>query len=452
MIMGKGTLKGNKVLVIAYYYPPAESTGTVRTEKFVKYLAEFGWNPLVLTVKADQDTGNSNLSDERIIRTGAFLPANIFRRLIRRKSSSDYMENETGKVAYEKGSIISKPLGRIKELFSTFCFIPDEYVGWLVPAVAKGIRLVEKENINVIFATAPPNTDLLIGKWISILTGIPLVCDFRDTWEIYEKVYNPYLMRWKMGINRRMEKKVIDRTTVSVVVSEVMKQQMVKRFPGIAQAVEVIENGFDEDDFSDSIEVSDMTKFILIHFGNLYDWRSPVTLFKAIRLLEKDYPELYNKIEVRFPGMVPEVYKHRVTEFGLSEKMSFQTRMPYKESLDELKKAHCGIIIRGDLDNIENMLTAKIFDYLGTRLPVISVSGAGQLKDFVESEKIGINCFPEKPENIAAAIIRMYNEYDQFKDKMNRMDMSRFTRRTKTLELASVLQKAINYSDHVESI
>ena len=39
-----------KVLMITYCYPPMEIVGIFRTVKFVKFLRDFGWDPVVLTV------------------------------------------------------------------------------------------------------------------------------------------------------------------------------------------------------------------------------------------------------------------------------------------------------------------------------------------------------------------------------------------------------------------
>ena len=40
----------NRVLMIAYHYPPCnDSTGWQRTHFFAKYLPNFGWDPVVLT-------------------------------------------------------------------------------------------------------------------------------------------------------------------------------------------------------------------------------------------------------------------------------------------------------------------------------------------------------------------------------------------------------------------
>jgi hypothetical protein len=41
-----------KVLMIAHQFPPIGGSGVQRTVKFVKYLRDFGWEPVVLTRKA----------------------------------------------------------------------------------------------------------------------------------------------------------------------------------------------------------------------------------------------------------------------------------------------------------------------------------------------------------------------------------------------------------------
>ena len=38
-----------KVLIVAYYWPPGGGGGVQRWLKFVKYLREYGWEPIVYT-------------------------------------------------------------------------------------------------------------------------------------------------------------------------------------------------------------------------------------------------------------------------------------------------------------------------------------------------------------------------------------------------------------------
>jgi len=42
-------MEQKNVLIIAYYFPPMGLSGVQRTTKFVKYLPEYGWNPVILT-------------------------------------------------------------------------------------------------------------------------------------------------------------------------------------------------------------------------------------------------------------------------------------------------------------------------------------------------------------------------------------------------------------------
>jgi hypothetical protein len=39
-----------KVLIVTYYFPPSGGPGVQRVLKLVKYLPQFGWHPVVLTV------------------------------------------------------------------------------------------------------------------------------------------------------------------------------------------------------------------------------------------------------------------------------------------------------------------------------------------------------------------------------------------------------------------
>ena len=39
-----------RVLMITYYWPPAGGPGAQRVVKFARYLPEFGWEPIVVTV------------------------------------------------------------------------------------------------------------------------------------------------------------------------------------------------------------------------------------------------------------------------------------------------------------------------------------------------------------------------------------------------------------------
>jgi len=40
-----------QILFISYFFPPLGGPGVQRAQKFTKYLPQFGWQPIVITVK-----------------------------------------------------------------------------------------------------------------------------------------------------------------------------------------------------------------------------------------------------------------------------------------------------------------------------------------------------------------------------------------------------------------
>ena len=71
----RGTRKIKKLLIISHNFAPSGGGGVQRTVKFVKYLTNFGWEPIVLTVYGeyfhviDEDMVKDVPKDIKIYRT-----------------------------------------------------------------------------------------------------------------------------------------------------------------------------------------------------------------------------------------------------------------------------------------------------------------------------------------------------------------------------------------------
>ena len=76
-----------KVLIITYRWPPAGGIGVLRCLKFVKYLRDFGWEPIVLTAKnasyqfLDYDNLKEVPDEIEIHRVPIFEPINAFKKI-----------------------------------------------------------------------------------------------------------------------------------------------------------------------------------------------------------------------------------------------------------------------------------------------------------------------------------------------------------------------------------
>ena len=88
-------------MVITYYWPPSGGPGVQRVLKFCKYLPEFGWEQIVLTVK-NGEYPNIDISLEkeaeelgiRVIKTNTHEPFTAYKWLTRKKSLPSYELNK----------------------------------------------------------------------------------------------------------------------------------------------------------------------------------------------------------------------------------------------------------------------------------------------------------------------------------------------------------------------
>jgi hypothetical protein len=171
-----------KVLMVAYHYPPIGGGGVFRTLKFTKYLPQFGFRPYVLTVKNSMYTSKDLTLVKEIPPEVRILKTFSFEHRLLRAS-------------------------RLLNIDPGWFFVPDVNVGWLPFSVRAGTKIIKQENIDVIYATAPIWTSLLIGCFLKKKTKKPLVVDFRDPWTINAHVEPP--TRFHAKIENFLERKVL---------------------------------------------------------------------------------------------------------------------------------------------------------------------------------------------------------------------------------------------------
>ncbi len=201
-----------RVLIVAYVFPPVGGAGVQRVTKFVKYLPEFGWEATVLTTENPSVplTDESLLADvppqTKIVRARTLEPGYAFKRsfLAGNASAASNVEQAARLLATSKdfengvnrrGSTGEPPMLRILGAATAYVkrFLrgavnlllqPDPQVLWNHHAIEAGLRILSQEKHDAIFVTAPPFSSLLVGAELSRRTGLPLVLDYRDEWGI----------------------------------------------------------------------------------------------------------------------------------------------------------------------------------------------------------------------------------------------------------------------------
>ena len=396
-----------KALIITYYFPPLGGGGTQRTLKFVRYLPEYGWEPYVLTVEdahhlAQDESLLSEIPEElSVTRTRAFLPARFFR-----KATNHHPES----LSLEK-SIVRQMFDFLKKLFYTVIFIPDEFIGWVPFAVRTGKHLIKKHELDVIYSSGPPNTAHLIACRLAEQTGKPWIADLRDLWDQYPLSYNPFEWKWRRSIDDLLERRTLTRANHVIAVSEHMRTQLLQKLPALSpQNVSVITNGFDPSDFDGIEPIKNESRFTIVHSGTLFSWRRLQLFLAAMKVALQQEPALKKFLSLKLIGIVPTDDQQAIVDFGLSKYVSILGYLPYKNSLAHILGADALLLIVGNIPHAANMLTSKLFDYLGANRPIIALGPAGMVRDIVRQEKLGVTLDENDVEGIAENLVNMFEQ------------------------------------------
>lgn len=411
------------VLFIAYEFPPEGCRGTKRGLKFLKYLPGMGWRPIVLTVKSpNYDFHDGTLIaelPEGIPVYRAFTAESLFHK--KRYSPGAVRDAMADKRNTAGQGRMRRLLLRVYHAFGNLLEFADSRFLWLPFAVFKGLGIIARNRVGVIFASGPSFTNHIVGAILKKLTGVPLVVDFRDAW-ISDPAKNP-VTTWHRKVLEAEERFVISTANRVVSTTDGIRDDFVSRYHGNLTKFVTVTNGFDRSDFQFVNEAQGEGKpsrsMRIVHAGTLGWERTPIHFLKAVRRLKDADPAAFRNIEVVFVGQNSrfrdgKTIEEYVDEMGIKDRVILTGFVSRKESLRYMMTADLLLLIIGDVP--ENMrriygISAKIYDYALTGKPTITISGEGASADMARYLRAGDVIHPNDEAAITASIKRLYSEF-----------------------------------------
>lgn len=382
-----------KVLVIAYQFPPMGGSGIQRTVKFVKYLRNFGWEPVVFT----RELAGMGLRDESML---ADIPSGV--RVVR-----------TAAWDFTGFSGILKYPGKF---FSRKVLIPDSERLWQYFGRKKAVSVVKEEGIDLIYTTSYPYSDHLMGLYSRrAVPGIPWVADFRDEW-----TNNPYLLdkphnRLRMRTEKGMEKNVLTHADYLITNTPKMLENFIgnnKDIKNLKDKFCFIPNGYDKEDFLGlPSSVPENDRFTMTYAGLLYGQRKPDTLFEAVRRLISRQLADARKVRIKLIGNYKEGYMNKLADsYGLKDVVEIYPYMEHGECLRQLVSSDALLHIEGNGRGSEAFYSGKIFEYMNTGKPVLAIIPArGVAAQLIRDTRIGLVSDSDDVEQAMENIRQLYS-------------------------------------------
>ncbi len=360
-----------KVLIVTYYWPPAGGPSVQRVLKFAKYLPEFGWEPVILTVqKGEYFAIDPTLMEEargiRVYRTFSLEPGTIYRALsgMRRDEPIPVgiLEKQPEKWSQKVAHAIRRNL-----------FIPDAKIGWFPFAVREGMKIIQKEKPDVIFSSSPPPTVHLIAHRLSRNSGLPFVADFRDPWtDIYYYKINP--RHWLAEkLDRRLEKKVVTHAAALTCVTRLDQHTFSQRYQ-IHKRCYYIPNGYDEADFHNVEPRHYSDKFTIVHMGSLNYSRQPTELLQAVQYLITEKKLSPQEIQIIFVGNVDQSVHQLINQYQLNDVVKITGYLEHIAALQIAATAWALLLINFKSPVSHSIILGKTYEYLRLRKPILAVT------------------------------------------------------------------------------
>ena len=439
-----------KVLIITYYFPPSGGPGVQRVLKFVKYLPQFGFEPVVLTVMngdfpaVDESLLKAVPRGVKVVRTKIFEPYDIYRKL-------------TGKKAGAAVDVENIPSGRKKGLAegiaefirSTF-FIPDARIGWLPYAVSEAAKIIESEKIDVLYSSSPPYTTAVIAKRLKRKTGIPWVMGLRDPWTGF--ISAP--QRWFLpaAIDKHMEKSSVDHADGVEVAWEGIGKDLKQKYSELDPSkIFYIPNGYDSEDYPDVAAVRN-EKFTIAYTGSLYGRRNPRTLLDAVKALRNDREISPEKFRIVFAGRFGSEVREMFAEPELRGMIDVKEYLPHEESIKLLLQSDLLVLIVDESELSAEIVPGKVFEYIGGRKPIIAFAPEGAAAQIIRETGSGVVVRSSDVSGAKSAILSFYREFTGKERSSGKVSslfapkeevIKEFERREATKKLSSLFTKIV---------
>jgi glycosyltransferase involved in cell wall biosynthesis len=427
-----------RVLIITYYWPPSGGPGVQRVLYFVKYLRQFGWEPVVFTVEdGEYPILDSSLEKE--------IPEGI--ETIKRKIWEPYKLYKVlqGRKKHDRLSpalIKSKSDQGFKQKLSVWIrgnfFIPDARKYWIKPSIKYLTRYLTDHPVDAIISSSPPQSGHLIALGIHQILNIPWLADFRDPWTGISYFGDLQLSKFAENKHRSLEKEVLQSATEVVTIGNVLAQY----FEEIGErSVKVVRNGFDH--HQTLPEVDRQTETIdIVYAGSLTGNRNPVNFWKLIKQLSS---ETENNIRVKMIGNIDPFIMKYTEDLGLKDIVSFSGYIPHAEVFKLYASAD--ILLMISIPNEPFVLTGKLYEYLFAQKPILSIGTKGdEIESILKLTNAGLNADFSDYDTLKSNLITIIksikeNKTDEFVTDSN--VLKQFSREHITGQLAYLLETMV---------
>lgn len=422
-----------KVLIITYYWPPAGGPGVQRWLKFVKYLPEFGIDPIVyIPENPTYPLVDTNLLAEipkevTILKNKIIEPyawASMFSKNSTKKISSGIIP------AQKKQSFVQKMMLWVRGNL----FIPDARVLWVKPSISYLSKYIQENGIETVITTGPPHSLHLIGLGLKKKQNIKWIADFRDPWTTIGYHKSLKLTKKSAQKHKDLEKEVMNSADELIVTSPTTK----KEFEVItSKPIHVITNGYDVERIAKQPLDE---KFTLAHIGSFLSDRNPQILWQVIKELVAENVDFAADFQLKLIGATSQEVLTSINEFGLDEYVNNLGYVSHQEAVEHQRKSQVLLLIEIDSEETKSIIPGKVFEYIVSERPIVAIGPKeSDFAEIITGTNTGNFFIYNEKEALKETLKKHYEAYKRNELKAFGIGLQQYSRKNLTEKLSKLL-------------
>ncbi len=404
---------------------------------FTKYLKQFGYNPIVLTVDSKYASYNlidNSLTDQvkgiEVHKTPSFEILKLY---------SMFKSGNKNKAIPQSYIPTQSFFDKIALFIRLNFFIPDSRIGWNYFAFKKAKKIIEDNNINCVITTGPPHSSHLIGKKIYKKFKLKWIVDLRDPWAEIFYLKNKFQFKYVKKLNLKFEADVLNSadailTTVGNRYQTILKDKLLN-----SKKIYKIYNGYDKTAY-DKIEEIKPDSYNIVFTGILSKNHNYQLFFEALSLLKNKYQDL--NLIFTFAGKIDKEVKSL-----FSEKIHFIDNgyVTHEKAIKIIKSSH--LLINFNYLNTEDtdMVSGKLIEYLASGSPIINFSNLAKESNLIlQSSKKSFNADSNDVIKVVDFIKKEYDNWFEgnYKKEIPK-DIESFSREKLTDNLIDLIKNLV---------
>lgn len=395
-------MPGTRVLFVAYHFPPTGGSGVQRSSKFVRYLPEHGFDPIVVTGPGEAG--------------GRWSPSD--------RSVADDIGDDV-EVIRARGPVPGDPNG-LGRRAKRFLRARTPFDKWWTDAV--GAAGCTTRGVSLVFASMPPYSSAFGARHLAAGLGVPWIADLRDPWALDEYSAFPTLVH--RALERHAMRAALASAAAVLLPTPGMVADVVGAFPELRGRTFHIPNGFDPADFASPPPLRTEGTFRIVHAGYFYADigrrrlrlllrgtdldvdlypRSPAFLLDALDRLFEARPELRTGIRLQLAGPLSPVDEQILARARCRDVVEAHGYLPHAESVELIRSADALFLPmhRAPPGARSGIIPGKLYEYLASGRPILAAVPEGDARDLLERAEWTVVCDPDDAGAITTALLSL---------------------------------------------